>query len=320
MKPEIERIFPLQVRESLAGTPWPRGLEEIRVRVGQPLEFLTAAGTFYLIVQDGTCRFIEHAPGEQWEECPYRVTMQEIAEMLSYISSYSLYAYQEELRQGYITIEGGHRIGLAGGVAILGGRVSGISHVAFLNIRVAHEKKGCAREILPGIRNGNGIHNTLILSEPGGGKTTLLRDCIRMISEGTKEYPGMKVCVVDERSELAACHLGIPQNDLGPRTDVLDGCGKPEGMRMLLRAMSPQVIAVDELGGEEDFFAVEQAVYGGSRVLGTVHAGSVQELAEKPYLDRWVERRVFGRYIVIERERGGARRLTLYGARMERLC
>ena len=320
MKPEIERVFPLYVRESLRGTPWPQGLEEIRVRVGQPVEFLTAAGVRYLTIQDGTCRFMEHSPDQQWEDYPYCASVQDIAEMLSYISSYSLYAYQEELKQGYITIEGGHRIGLAGSAVLAEGKIAGISHVTFLNIRIAHEKKGCAREILPGIRNGSSIYNTLILSEPGGGKTTLLRDCIRMLSEGTGGCAGLKVCVVDERSELAACHMGIPQNDLGPRTDVLDGCGKPEGMRMLLRAMSPQVLAVDELGSEEDFFAVEQAVYMGSRVLGTVHAGSVQELAEKPYLDRWVKRRMFQRYIVIEREEDGARRLGLYGARMERLC
>ena len=295
MKPEIERIFPLHVRENLKGTPWPHGLEEIRVRVGQPVEFLTAAGVRYLAIQDGTCRFLEHSPDCQWEVCPYCASVQDIAEMLNYISSYSLYAYQEELKQGYITIEGGHRIGLAGSVALAEGKIVGISHVTFMNIRIAHEKKGCAREILPGIRNGSNIYNTLILSEPGGGKTTLLRDCIRMLSEGAGGFAGLKVCVVDERSEIAACHLGIPQNDLGPRTDVLDGCGKPEGMRMLLRAMSPQVLAVDELGSEEDFFAVEQAVYMGSRVLGTVHAGSVQELTEKPYLDRWVKRRMFQR-------------------------
>lgn len=320
MKFGIEKVFPLHVRENLEGTPWPEGIEEIRIRVGQPVEFLSAAGEYYLTIQDGTCRFVEYSLHRQWEDYPYRATVQDIGEMLSYISSYSLYAYQEELKQGYITIEGGHRVGLAGSVALTEGRIAGIPHVTFLNIRIAHEKKGCAKEVLPGIRNGASIYNTLILSEPGAGKTTLLRDCIRLLSEGTKELAGMKVCVVDERSELAACHLGIPQNDLGPRTDVLDGCGKPEGMQMLLRAMSPQVLAVDELGSEEDFFAVEQAVYAGSRVLGTVHAGNVQELTEKPYISRFVEQKMFQRYIVIERERDGARKLGLYGARMERLC
>ncbi len=319
MKQGIERIFPTHMRESLAGTPWPQGLEEIRIRVGQPVEFLTAAGARWLTIQDGTCRFPECA-GSGYQEHTYRATVQDIAEMLSYISSYSLYAYQEEVRQGYITIEGGHRIGMAGSVALADGRIAGIPHITFLNIRVAHEKKGCAKDVLSCIRHGDSIYNTLILSEPGGGKTTLLRDCIRLLSEGDAGRAGMRVCVVDERSELAACHLGIPQNDLGPRTDVLDGCGKPEGMQLLLRAMSPQVLAVDELGSETDFLAVEQAVYAGSKVLGTVHAGSVKELAEKPYLSCWVERQLFQRYIVIERGRDGARHMGVYGARMERLC
>lgn len=200
------------------------------------------------------------------------------------------------------------------------GRMAGIHHVSFLNIRIAHERKGCAGKVLPCIRQRNSIFNTLFLSEPGAGKTTLLRDCIRLLSEGTPEYPGLKVCVVDERSEIAACHLGVPQNDLGPRTDVLDGCSKPEGMQMLLRSMSPQVLAVDELGGEADFAAVEQAVYSGSRVLGTMHAGDVGELKEKPYLSGWIEKEVFGRYILIERGEDGGRRLKMFDSHMERLC
>ena len=130
----------------------------------------------------------------------------------------------------------------------------------------------------------------------------------------------MKVGVVDERSEIAACHLGIPQNDLGPRTDVLDGCKKTEGIRMLLRSMSPQILAVDELGGKEDFAAVKQALCCGCRVLGTVHAGCVQELLDKPYLQACVTQRLFGRYILIERNSRGERSTTIYDERMERIC
>lgn len=316
----VEMIFPLYIREALLDTPWQKGLEEIRVRVGQPMEFFFDTGSRHLVMENGTCTFADAA--DRWQEDwnPYRATMQDIAEMLSYISNYSLYAYKEEMKQGYITIEGGHRIGLAGAAVMENGKIAGIHHVSFLNIRIAHERRGCAGELLPYIRHKNSIYNTLFLSEPGAGKTTLLRDCIRMLSEGTPESPGMKVCVVDERSEIAACHLGVPQNDLGPRTDVLDGCNKPEGMRMLLRSMSPQILAVDELGSEQDFGAVEQAVYSGSRVLGTIHAGNMEELAEKPYLRRWVEKEMFQRYILIERERAGTRRLQIFDAHMERLC
>ena len=246
--------------------------------------------------------------------------MADLAEMLNYISNYSLYAYSEEIKQGYITIEGGHRIGIAGGAVLEHGKIVGMQPVSFLNIRVAHEKIGCAKEILPYIRHQGSIHNTLFLSLPGAGKTTYLRDSVRMLSEGTKEMPGMKICVVDERSEIAACHKGVPQNHLGPRTDVLDGCTKAEGMLMMLRSMSPQVMAVDELGGERDFMAVEQAVYSGSKILGTIHAGDMRELSEKPYLRRWMRKGVFQRYVLIVRKEEGERETFVYNGNMERLC
>ncbi len=296
----LSKIFPTAVREAFAGEAWQEGLEEIRVRVGQPLEFCFDSGIRYLVPD-------------------FRMHMTDIAEMLNYISDYSLYAYREELRQGYITIEGGHRVGLAGGTVLEHGKLAGIRHVSFLNVRVAHERKGCAKKVLPYLRSRNSIYNTLFLSEPGAGKTTMLRDCIRLLSRGDDEYPGIKVCVVDERSEIAACHLGMPQNDLGPRTDVLDGCGKKEGMLMLLRSMSPQILAVDELGDERDFQAVEQALYSGCRVLGTVHAGNIRDLSEKPCLRRLTERKLFGRYVRIERREDGGRAIQIYDGSMEKI-
>ena len=248
------------------------------------------------------------------------MTPEDLREMLNYISDYSLYAYSEEVKEGYLTIEGGHRIGMAGQVVKKDGKVTGLSHITFLNVRIAHEKRGCADDILPHIRRSDGIYNTLMLSPPGIGKTTFLRDLIRQLSAGDAGAPGMKVGVVDERSEIAACHLGIPQNDLGPRTDVLDGCKKTEGIRMLLRSMSPQILAVDELGGKEDFAAVKQALCCGCRVLGTVHAGCVQELLDKPYLQACVTQKLFGRYILIQRNSRGGRSTTIYDERMERIC
>ncbi len=305
----IRQIFPVRIRDMLSGGGWQSGLEEIRVRVGRPVELIYDSGIRHLAVRDGTGT----------EEC-VRAGVREISEMLNYISSYSLYAYREELKQGFITIEGGHRVGLAGAAVLSGGKLIGIGPVTFLNIRVARECPDCAKEAAAYLWEASGICSTLIFSAPGNGKTTLLRDCIRQISGGICGHPGLKVGVVDERSELAACHLGVPQNDLGPRTDVLDGCGKPEGMRMLLRTMSPQVIAVDELGAEEDFQAVEQAAYAGCRVIGTLHAGSPEELLENPHLRGWMERRLFQRYVWIRRETDGTRRFTVYGPKMEKIC
>lgn len=317
---QMEQIFPLGIRKLLSGVPWQDGLEEIRVRIGQPVEFSYDTGTRYLKILNGTCTFCGEQELRLKKAELYIATVKDIAEMLNYISNYSLYAYKEEIRQGYITIEGGHRIGIAGGAAMENGKIAGMHHISFLNIRVAHEKIGCAGALLPHIRCRNSIYNTLLLSAPGAGKTTCLRDSIRLLSEGNEENPGIKVCVVDERSEIAACHLGIPQNQLGPRTDVLDGCGKAEGMLMLLRSMSPQVLAVDELGTESDFMAVEQAVYSGSKVLGTVHAGDIRELTEKPYLRRWMEKKVFRRFALISRGPAGRRSFQIYDEHMEKLC
>ena len=314
----LEQIFPMHIRGWLAMEDCKKDLEEIRIRVGQPIEFLYATGTKYLKVIAGTGKLVPLSYGRKEEL--YRVTQQDVAEMVNYISNYSLYAYKDELRQGFLTMEGGHRVGMAGGAVTEHGKIIGVLPITFLNVRVAHERKGCACEVLPYIYRGEGIYNTLFFSEPGAGKTTMLRDCIRLLSDGTKERQGMKVCVVDERLEIAACHIGVPQNDVGMRTDVLCGCEKPAGIQMLLRSMSPQVLAVDELGSAEDFRAVEQAAYAGCRVIGTIHATDVQDLLKKPYFSKITETTVFQRYIGIKREKDGERRWKVYNAQMECLC
>ena len=298
----LKVLFPVHIREKIKDDGWMDGLEEIRIRVNQPIELEYADETRCLTNADD------------------KITGADIAEMLCYISEYSLYAYQEELRQGYITIEGGHRIGIAGEIAKDREGIAGIKYVSFMNIRVAHEKKGCAKEILPYLKNGNSIYNTLLVSKPGAGKTTCLRDCIRSLSNGKEGWDGMKICVLDERSEIAACHLGIPQNDMGMRTDVLSGCEKSDGMILMLRSMSPQIIAVDELGGKKDFEAVEQAAYSGVHILGTVHADTVEELWEKPYLRQGIKKGIFERFILIRRSRSGEREFQVFNGKRERLC
>lgn len=318
MLEEVISIFPAHIRNALKDCVeksdekelWV-ALEEIRVRVRCPLQFYCGGREYFLRLQP---------PGlVRTPETGYVVGEEDVPEILTFLSRYSIYAYEEELRQGFLTLKGGHRVGVAGRAVMEGSCVERLQDIRFLNVRIAHQCRDCGVAVIPYLYGETGARNTLIVSPPGSGKTTLLRDCIRLLSEGWKGRRGLRVGVVDERSEIAACHRGIPQNDLGPRTDVLDGCAKAAGMRMLLRSMAPEVIAVDELGGEEDFRAVERALYSGSRILGTVHGEDMEQLRDKPLLSHWLERGIFERYILIRRGGGGRRCYEVFNGTGRRL-
>lgn len=253
-------------------------LQEIRLRIGKPL----------IIVSDNI-EFVLHKIIEK----------EELMEILEYVSSYSLYAFENELKQGFITIEGGHRVGITGQVQIEEGEVKNIKHISSMNIRISHEVLNCADVIFPYITEDKQICNTLIISPPRCGKTTMLRDLIRQVSDGNRWVRGCTVGVVDERSELGGCYLGVPQNQLGIRTDILDCCPKSKGMLMLVRSMSPQVIAVDEIGSAEDIHALEYAMHCGCKMIATVHGTSMEEIRKKPILDELVKRHKFERYVVL---------------------
>lgn len=263
-------------------------LEEIRLRIGQPVWLLYERMPFYLKKDSSIGR---------GKELAYIVTEMDLKETLEYASGFSMYAYEHERRQGYLTIQGGHRIGMAGKVVMEQGKVKTISDIAMLNIRLAHECIGCAKKILPYIKEQEEVVSTLILSPPGGGKTTLLRDFIRELAS---EEEGYTVGVVDERSELAACYKGVPQNQLGVTVDVLDGCSKAEGMRMLLRSMAPEIIAVDEIGSMEDIEAIRQVTNNGCRLLATMHGSNMEDMKKKHSVNILMEENVFQRFIVLD--------------------
>lgn len=262
-------------------------LREIRFRTGRGLILETSAGEVLL-----------NASGRKVasEEAAYRVTEQDVKTALELLTGYSVYAFEEELRQGYFTVDGGHRIGVAGRAVVEGGRVQRLSYISFLNFRVAHECIGCSEALFRRLYGDGQYYHTLLFAPAGCGKTTFLRDLIRLLSNN-----GLRVGVADERSELAACHYGIPQHDLGMRTDVLDGCPKAEAMVMLLRSMTPQILAADEIGMEADVFAIRAAAGSGCKVVASAHGGSFEELIRNPVLRALWEERRFERYVCLEK-------------------
>ncbi|EOS26343.1 stage III sporulation protein AA [Lachnospiraceae bacterium 3-1] len=310
---EIISVFPAGLRDYCRKSFGDgREPEEIRLRIGQPVMVLDKEGEWFWDRRERTVQK-NSVDKYVWKEM-------DMKETLARMSQYSMYALEEEIRNGFFTIQGGHRIGVVGKTVCDQGKVTTIRNICGLNVRVARQKTGCAKGVLPWLTQGGEICNTLILSPPGVGKTTMLRDCIRLLSEGMPGMPGKKVGVVDERSELAASFLGVPQNDLGIRTDVLDACPKAEGMRLLLRSMSPQIIAVDELGSQEDCLAVEEALHCGCRILGTMHVGKMEELQEKSYLLRWLEREFFERFVFLSLGTKGERQFAIYDGKLQKLC
>ncbi|NLK87005.1 MAG: stage III sporulation protein AA [Clostridiaceae bacterium] len=273
-------------------------LEEIRLRADKPLVMLNSCREWF-IGRDGL-------PSSK-PSGSFTVTQEDIKNSIEMMSENSVYAYQEEIKNGYITIRGGHRVGLTGRVVLDASGVKNIKDISGLNIRLSNQIFGCSSKVMGYIvKNASDIFNTLIISPPQCGKTTILRDIARNLSNGMPDtgFKGVKVAIVDERSELAACVKGIPQNDVGIRTDVLDGCPKNIGMKMMIRSMSPKVIITDEIGNEGDRQAVHSVLNAGVRIITTAHGYNISELKSRREVLMLVQDKVFERYIVLNDTNG----------------
>lgn len=299
-----ERIIAIcspSVRNILqAITPGRMGeIQELRLRQDRPLGVLLG---------DRDCFFTPKGELTSNPSAAYQITKSDIERVFQNISRHSVYALEEELRNGYVTVAGGHRIGFTGEAVLVNGRIKNLKNISCINIRISREIKGCADQVIPWIidKDLKTVYHTLIISPPKCGKTTLLRDIIRQLSNGIPSlgFQGVNVGVVDERSELAACYLGVPQNDIGMRSDVLDKCPKAEGMYMLVRAMAPQVIASDEIGMAQDTSAIQEVLNAGIKMITSVHGKDMEDIQRRPVLKEIMTLRLFERLIILGRSAG----------------
>ena len=249
-------------------------LEEIRIRVNRPI----------------ILKF-----NNEMKELDYLISTEDILRILEYITESSIYSYQKQICEGYITLRGGHRVGISGNVVVENNKVININYIYSLNFRISKEIIGVADNIVKKIYNNGNIENTLIISAPGAGKTTILRDLIRILSKNNT------IGVVDERGEIAAMYKNIPQNDLGLHVDILNNIPKSIGMKMLIRSMAPEIICADEIGTKEDIEAIKYAVTSGVKGIFTAHGESIEDIKQNPILKELLESNLIENIIILHK-------------------
>lgn len=295
----LESLSP-NLKDLLYSIPdeYKNSIEEIRLRNGYPLSiycnnrdyFISKYGVVLTGNRDG-----------------YIINKAEIDSCFQIITNYSVYAFTEEIRNGFITIKGGHRVGIGGKIIYNNGGIDNIKNISSLNIRIGREKKNISNKIIPYLLSADEYFlNTLIISPPQCGKTTLIRDIIRNLSNGhgIKNNRGFKISLVDERSEIAGMYNGLPTKDLGCRTDILDGCLKSDGIMILIRAMSPEIIAVDEIGGKGDIEAIGEGLRAGIGFIATIHGHSLEDIKNRVNMKELFNEKIFKRYILLDRSNG----------------
>ena len=257
-------------------------LQEIRIRVDKPI--ILKLKEKDLILQ-------------------YNILQTEILQIVERLCENSIYAYKNQICEGFITIKGGHRVGLTGSCVIENGKITNIKYISSLNIRIAREVKNCSTRILREIIDieNKTIYNSIIVAPPGRGKTTILRDIVRRLSDGIEEinFRGKTCGVVDERGEIAAMYKGVPQNDVGIRTDIIENVSKNKGIHMLIRTMAPEIIACDEIGSKEDVEAIHYALYSGVKGIFTMHGKNVEDIKNNKQIYELIENREIQKIIFL---------------------
>lgn len=287
---EVLKYLPFNIQEEIKNkiTEWELdkkslGIEEIRIRMKKPIGLKIGQENIIL---------------------KYIITERELREIFEKICENSVYSYRKQICEGFITIKGGHRVGITGSAVIENEKIINMNYISSLNFRIARQKIGCSKEILKYIiKENNDIYNTLIISPPGCGKTTMLRDIIRNLSNGISSinFFGKTIGLVDERGEIASMYKGIPQNDVGVRTDVVENISKSKGMKMIVRSMSPNIISCDEIGSKEDSEAISYAMCAGVRGIFTAHGGNLEDIKNNNELNFLLEKKMLDRVILLDK-------------------
>ena len=285
MNKEILKILPERLKEKLQLVGSNVNIDEIRLRAFKKVILVVAVKEV---------------------EIDYIVTLNDILEILVNVSKNSIYAIQNDINNGFIVINGGHRVGITGEVVMQGDTVKNIKNISSMNIRVARQVIGCADKIMPYIIKEDHIASTLIISPPGCGKTTILRDTVRQLSSGSRQnnFNGVNVSLVDERGEIAAVSQGITNLDVGIRTDVMSNIPKHIGIEMLVRSMAPKVIATDEIGSKNDIEAIRYASLSGVAMVFTMHGSSLNEILKKVQIKKFIDDDIFETAIFLSNKRG----------------
>lgn len=286
MNKQILKYMSTNLKDELTKLDFSEDVCEIRLRTGKPINIVYTLKDIFL---------------------EYTVSSFDIEEILLNISDNSIYSIQNEINNGYITIEGGHRIGISGSAVFLDGNIKNIKNISSMNIRVARQIKNCSEKILEKIYENNCFLNTLIISPPGAGKTTILRDLILNISNGNRYdmYIGNNVSLVDERNEIACTLKGINQLDVGKRTDVMSNIKKSLGIEMMLRSMGPNIIAIDEVGKDE-MKCIDYAINSGCKLLFTMHGKDISDILSKDYIKELLlsDKSIIKRIVILSKKNG----------------
>lgn len=255
---ELYEYFNLKIKEKVKRCPEYNKITEIRMRVNSPLIInkVNSEEVFRDVI----------------------ISEDDISDTFNIATDYSAYAFEDNIKEGFLSVPGGHRIGFGGVIVKENNRIKAIKNIKFLNIRVCRQIENYGEMLYEKTKSNEKIENILIISPPGLGKTTLLRDYIKKISN---ETPGTSICVLDERNEISGMYMGVPTIDLGIRTDILSNCTKKDGILMAIRSMAPKIIALDEIGKKEDIEAIESAGVSGVKVIATAHGRDVEDVTKK---------------------------------------